>query len=265
MKINIDCADLWFWDMEKNRITFDQGKYVFEIGASSKDIKGTVSAVMHGDFVPVLKTVVADCGTTVLKNGSSVQTSLTAAMTDDSFYDIAKANIVYTSNNPDVAAVDEKGLITAKGTGVATITAHVTIDGNTQSGSFPVKVMPDLKPASISVNGKKVAGFSSDIHSYSYLLPSSAAAPKVEASSSGPDISVDIVEAKGVPGTTVITLTDQVTMEKNVYDINFGNKSVSDDFNNSTLGKQWSWVRENPADVSLSKKSGSTHNYFKRR
>ena len=66
-------------------------KYVFEIGASSKDIKGNVSAVMHGEFVPVLKTVVADCGTTVLKNGSSVQTSITAAMTDDSFYNIAKA------------------------------------------------------------------------------------------------------------------------------------------------------------------------------
>ncbi len=86
----------------------------------------------------------------------------------------------------NVAVVNENGLVTAKGTGVATITAHVTIDGNTESGSFPIKVSPDMKPASITVNGKKVAGFNPDIHSYSYLLPASATgAPKVEATSSG--------------------------------------------------------------------------------
>ena len=72
--IDIDCADLWFWDMEKNKITFDKGKYVFEIGASSKDIKGSVSAIMGGEFVPKIKTVVAECGTVVLKNGVDAQT-----------------------------------------------------------------------------------------------------------------------------------------------------------------------------------------------
>ncbi len=41
VQIDIDCADLWFWDLDKNKITYDQGKYLFEIGASSKDIKGT--------------------------------------------------------------------------------------------------------------------------------------------------------------------------------------------------------------------------------
>ena len=42
VSINIDCADLWFWDTKNKRIMFDQGKYIFEIGASSKDIKGSV-------------------------------------------------------------------------------------------------------------------------------------------------------------------------------------------------------------------------------
>jgi len=258
VKIDIDCTDLWFWDLAKNRITYDQGKYLFEIGASSKDIKGTVSAVMNGKFIPVLKTVVADCGTIVFKNGSSAQTNITAAMTDDSFYDITKSKINYTSNNTEVAAVDEKGLVTAKGTGVATITAYVTIDGNAKSGSFPIKVMPDLKPANIAINGKEIVGFQPDIHSYSYLLPASASkAPKVEASSSGSNIAVDIVEARSVPGTALVTLTDKVTLEKNIYSICFGNKSVNEEFNNSSLGKQWSWVRENPADWSLSKKPGT--------
>ncbi|MBN2088015.1 glycoside hydrolase family 3 C-terminal domain-containing protein [candidate division KSB1 bacterium] len=258
VEIDINCADLWFWDLEKDKITYDQGKYVFEIGASSKDIRGKVTAQMKGELIPVVKTVVADCGVRTIKNGASAQTSVTAAMTDDSFCDITKANIIYTSNNPDVADVDKKGFVTAKGPGVATITAHVTIDGNTKPGSFPIKVMPDMKPASITVSGKDVAGFNADIHSYSYLLPAAATeAPEVGAASSGSDIKVDITQAKSVPGTAIITLTDNITLEQNIYSINFGIKSADEEFNGKTVGKQWSWVRENPADWSLSNKNGS--------
>jgi beta-glucosidase len=38
VQIDIDCKDLWFWDPENSKITFDQGTYIFEIGASSRDI-----------------------------------------------------------------------------------------------------------------------------------------------------------------------------------------------------------------------------------
>ena len=201
VQISINCADLWFWDMDKNKITYDQGKYVFEIGASSKDIKGTVTATMKGKLIPVLKTVVADCGSVVLKNGSTVQTNVTAAMTDDSFYEMSKAIILYTSNNPKVAVVDENGLVTAKGIGVATIAAHVTIDGHTESGSYPVKVSPDMKPVKITVNGAEVAGLNTEMHSYSFLFSASATdAPKVDATSSGSDISIDVVPGKEYSG-----------------------------------------------------------------
>ena len=258
VQINMNCADLWFWDMDKNKITYDQGKYVFEIGTSSKDIKGIVTATMDGKLIPVLKTVVADCGSVILKKGSSAQTKITAAMTDDSFYGSTRMKIVYTSNNSKVAEVNENGLVSAKGIGVASIAASVTIDGHTVSSSYPIKVSPDMNPASITVNGKKVFGLNPEMHSYSYLLPVSATdAPKVDAASSGYDILVDVVQAKSIPGTALITLTDNITLEKNVYAINVGTTSVDDEFNSTTLGKQWSWVRENPADWSLSKKTGS--------
>ena len=258
VNIDINCADLWFWDLEKNRITYDQGKYVFEIGASSKDIRGSVTATMNGKFIPVLKTVVAGCGTVVLRNGSSAQTSITAAMTDDSFYDITKARIAYTSNNPAVAVVNEKGLVTAKGAGVATITANVTIDNHTESGSFPIKVMPDLNPASIVVGKKAISGFSPEVIQYSYLMKnSSSQAPIVIATTDDPTIVVETNQAKGVPGTASVLLTDYITFDKKEYSINFGIKSLNDEFNNSMLGKQWSWIRENPTNWSLSKKPGS--------
>ena len=39
--------------------------------------------------------------------------------------------------------------------------------------------------------------------------------------------------------------------------MNFGTKSVSDEFKNGTLGSEWSWVREEASHWSLSKKPGS--------
>ncbi len=255
--IDIDCADLWFWDAAKDRITFDQGRYVFEIGASSKDIKGTVQATMSGTYNSVLKTVVAECGKVVLKPGSTAQTSVTAAMSDDSFFNIKDAKVSYRSNNPSVASVDENGLVTAKGVGTASIFAYVTVNGKTVSDSYPLKVMPDLRPASITVNGKNVTGFSPAVKSYSYLLKTGSGIPAVDAAAAGSDVSVDVAQAGGIPGTAVVTLTDNITLEKNFYNIHFGTSSVSDEFNSGTLGKQWSWVRENTAHWSLSKKAGS--------
>jgi beta-glucosidase len=258
VNIDIDCSDLWFWDLEKNNLTYDQGKYVFEVGASSKDIKGSVTATMKGKLNRVLKTVVADGGVTVMQNGDTAQTNVTAAMTDDSFYDIDKAKVVYKSNNPIVASVDPKGLVTAKGTGVATIAASVTIDGKTERGSFPVKVAPNMKPETITVDGRKVAGFNPDVHSYSRLFNQPEKnAPKVAATSSSADIKIDIEQANGIPGSAVVTLTDPIASEQNIYVVNFGTKSANDDFESDSLGKQWNWVRENPANWSLSKKAGS--------
>jgi len=258
VNIDINCADLWFWDMEHNRITFDQGNYLFEIGASSKDIKGTVSATMNGAFKPELKVVVADCNTIVLKNGATTQTSVTAAMTDDSFYDINKAKIVYTSNNPAVATVDSKGVVTAKASGVATITAAVTVDNKTVAGNYPIKVVPDLNPVSITVNKKMIPGFNIATTQYSYLQGKpSAKAPVVSAAPSDPEIVVETVQAKGVPGTAAVSLTDYNTFETKEYAVNFGIRSTNDEFDGNALNKQWHWVRENASQWSLSKKAGS--------
>ncbi|NMC40986.1 MAG: carbohydrate-binding protein, partial [Bacteroidales bacterium] len=140
VSVEIDCADLWFWDSVNDRIMFDQGKYVFEIGSSSKDIRGTVEATMKGEYIPVLNTVVAECDRVVLKPGNTVQTSVSASLSDDSFYNLKDAKVTYRSNNPDVASVDENGLVTAMSQGVATITAEVTINGVTKSDSYPLKV-----------------------------------------------------------------------------------------------------------------------------
>lgn len=256
--IDINCSDLWFWDGDRDRITFDQGRYVFEIGASSKDIRGQVEAVMSGSYNPVLKTVVAECGKVVLEPGNTVQTSVSAAMSDDSFFDLKDARIAYRSSNPEIVSVDDKGSVTAKAPGTASVTAFVTINGKTLSDSYPLKVMPDLKPSAITVSGKRIPGFNPDIHSYSFLLSSqSAKVPVVTSASPYPEVTVETVQADAIPGTAIICLDDKVTVEKNKYLINFGVKSVSDEFGKAAAAPQWKWTRGNSSNWSLSKKPGS--------
>ena len=258
VKIDIDCADLWFWDMKKDKITFDEGKYLFEVGTSSKNIKGSVSATMKGAFEPVLKTVVADCGKTALQKGESVTTRVTASMTDDSFYDISKASISYSSNNPTIVTIDSKGQIKALKTGVASLTASVTINGKTKSSSFAVKVIPDLNPAAIIVGKNAIQNFDPAIIQYSYLMKkSSASVPVVKANSKDPEVVVEVKQAKGMPGTASISLINYSTYDSKEYVINFGIPSQSDEFNSNNLGNQWKWIREDNSNWSLSKKPGS--------
>jgi beta-xylosidase len=81
--------------------------------------------------------------------------------------------------------------------------------------------------------------------------------PSIAATAAGNNVSVEVAQAKAVPGNATVILTDNVTVEKNQYMVNFGTKSVSDEFNATTLGKQWNWTRENASAWSLSKKAGS--------
>jgi hypothetical protein len=140
--IRIDCSDLWFWDPGNDRITFDEGNYVFEVGASSRDIRGQVEAVMSGQYRPVLRTVVAESENIVLKPGNTTTTSVSASLSDDSFIDASKGSVTYKSNNPQVASVDRSGKVTARNPGVASITASVTYDKRDVTDSYPV-VMPN--------------------------------------------------------------------------------------------------------------------------
>ncbi|WP_303919271.1 glycoside hydrolase family 3 C-terminal domain-containing protein [Draconibacterium sediminis] len=256
VSIDIDCDDLWFWDAEAGKITFDQGRYIFEIGASSKDIKAELETIMNGEYKPVLTTVVAESDKVILRPGNTAQTSVTAAMSDDSFYDISKAEIEYKSNNPAVVSVDETGKVTATGVGVASVFAYVTVDGVTESSSFPVKVMPDLNPKSILVNGKPIESFDKEVKAYSYLLKDKTKVPELEATAAGNGITVDIQQAKQIPGTAVVKFIDNITLENNTYYFNFDVEAVSDEFNGA-VGSQWQWIRENAATHSLSANDGS--------
>ena len=244
--ICIDCSDLWFWDMDADRMTFDQGRYVFEVGSSSKDIRGTVTATMSGRLTPALKTVVADCGRSVLRAGETLMTNVTACLNDDSFISLADAKVEYTSNNPSVVAVGKDGRIVANAMGVATVTAKVTYNGTVASGSYAVKVMPELTLNSLKVDGKSVLKPGANQYS---VVRKAGAAPVVTATAADPSLDVVVKQADAVPGTAVIRVIDYITGDEADYYVGFGTKAVSDEF--KALGKQWEIVREDKAAWSV--------------
>jgi len=244
VEIEIDCADLWFWDMAADRITYDSGRYVFEIGSSSKDIRGTVTANMNGRFTPQLKTVVADCRVSVLEIGQTAQTVTSACLTDDSFIGLDKATVKYVSSNTAVATVDASGKLTAVGPGIASVTVSVTYNDRTVSDIYSVKVNADLSLASLKNAGKSL--LKAGRKQYSVLGKMSS---QVSATAQSQQLKVDVQQAPTVPGTAVVKVSEPVTGDAQTYYVNFGTKGVSDEFKNNSLGRHWDVIR--PDDDNL--------------
>ncbi len=244
VSIDIDCADLWFWDMDKNCMTFDSGRYEFEIGSSSQDIRSTLTARMNGSFTPELKTVVADCGVSVMTVGQTAKTSYTACLSNDAFVAGSKTTVKYTSSNQSIAAISEDGTVTAAGPGVATITVQVTYNGKTVTDSYAVKVNPELSLKTLQVNGKNV--LKADKKQYSLI---STKAPKIAATASQSYAQVMVAQPQSIPGTASVKVLDPMSGDAVEYLVNVGSKSKSDDFKKG-MGSQWSVMRANKSAVS---------------
>jgi hypothetical protein len=138
------------------------GTYAFGAGASSADIRGTANVAVTGALRPAVNLVTVQPDQTSFQVGQTLDLTgknpwlkddtnpaleqrnlavtadnvVVAANTDGSLADLSKTPVTYRSSDPTVAKVSAKGLVTAVGTGAATITA--TVDG--VSGSMPMVV-----------------------------------------------------------------------------------------------------------------------------
>ena len=93
-------------------------------------------------------------------------------MNDQSFYNLEDAKVHYSSSNPDVAEVDDKGTVTPVGGGTALITAQVTVNGVSKTSSYPVTVKQEVCANDILVNGKSLTGFKPNSEKYQYVAES---------------------------------------------------------------------------------------------
>lgn len=138
--MTLDTEELEYWFEDAGRFDYDLGTYEIQIGPDSDTVALSTTFSMTEKADPTLKTVTLT-GKAVFDEteiGEPAETTLTAALSDDSFIDIT--DVVYTSSDESVARVDENGNVTAVGFGTATITAAVTWNGETVTGSYAVAV-----------------------------------------------------------------------------------------------------------------------------
>jgi hypothetical protein len=81
--------------------------------------------------------------------------------------------------------------------------------------------------------------------------------PEVTALPAAEGMNINISQGKSVPGTALISITDDITGQTGKYAVNFGTLSYSDPFEPTALNEKWSWVREDPDNWSLTETTGS--------
>ncbi|MGW5567140.1 glycoside hydrolase family 3 C-terminal domain-containing protein, partial [Streptomyces tendae] len=159
----VKAADLSVWNPATSRQTVFPGAWALKVASDSATVRSTATVNVTGTLTPKVSTVTVQPGRLVYHAGETLDltrknpwikddtdpdreqrdTSITAdsiveaVNNDQSFADLSKASVTYSSSNPAVATVDSAGLVTAGADGVATI--KVTVGGVTGSMVMVVK------------------------------------------------------------------------------------------------------------------------------
>ncbi len=161
--MSVNVSDLAFFDESLGRYVVDTGLYGVQISKSSADadIQLQASVEVSGTLRPVISVVTVkpnqegddalDIPSRVIySEGKVVNPQVTVAMSDDTLYGYIKKNgsqpfpdgmtFEYSSNRPQVVAVDQNNVIHTVNEGVATVTVSMSYQGVSQSTTFVVVV-----------------------------------------------------------------------------------------------------------------------------
>ena len=229
VELTLPLSDCYFWDEALQKNVWDQGKYTVFVGPSSDETDENAqeaSFTLSGQPKEAISVVQATPSGTTLnaaKPGKTVTTDLAVTMQDDTILDADsdKLTVTYVSNRPDVAAVDQNGVVTPVSKGVATITVTAKLaDGVEVSDSYAVAVIDELSLDDLQVNGQTISGFAPTITEY-YVPVAGTDVPEVTYDAGGAQAT--LTNATAIPGDATIVLTkgDQTV----TYTIHFLEKS----------------------------------------
>jgi beta-glucosidase len=156
----VKAASLSQWDEQNLKQVVYDGAYQFQVGPDSATVAGSGTVSVTRAITPEVQYVTVQPDQVVFKPGdtldltgknpwiapdtnasleqphASADNIVEAVNNDQSFADLSKAKVSYTSSNPDVATVSDAGVVTMRAPGVATI--DVTVNGVT--GTAPIEV-----------------------------------------------------------------------------------------------------------------------------
>ena len=270
--LTVSVPNLALFNQSANRYQVYDGRYTAEIANSAADsdilaqrevtVSGSLTRVpsvlsakptMFGDAQRGIQLRV------MYPENATVVPHLTVSMNDESLYGFIEPGqskpfppgmrFTFSSDHPDVVAVTWGGTIRTLRNGVATVTAKVTYRGVTRSTQFVVRVLSELDR--LSIDRQAIRAFSPDTFNYDAIVPDGAPTPRVSAHTPDPSATVNVTQASGVPGHATVTVTgpDGIAQTYTVY---FAHRARSDDFSGTSVGPQWTWIRQDPANEQVS-------------
>ncbi len=270
--LTVSVPKLAFFNQSANRYEVYDGRYGVAIAnsAADSDILAQRDVTVDGRLTPVPSVLTAKPvmqgdaergiqSRVMYPEHATVIPHLTLSMSDESLYGFiepghsrsfpAGTRFTFSSDHPDVVATGRGDTIRTLRNGVATITATVTYRGVTRSTQFVVRVLSELD--SLTVDGRQLQGFHPDTYRYDVIVPDGAPAPRIRASSPDRAASVAVSQAGSVPGHATATVTgpDGIAQTYTVY---FAHRARSDDFSGTSVGPQWTWLRQDPAAEQVS-------------
>lgn len=153
VRVELNTDEWWFIDKDGKRVV-SEGVYGLQIGRSTEEIKHTFNVTISGKVAPWLQNITLMGDKIKVTPSQPVNTSLFIAMSDETFLQASQATVVYSSNRPNVAAVDQTGKITAKGDGTAVITATVTYGGKIMEADYSIISEIDTSMESFTYGGE---------------------------------------------------------------------------------------------------------------
>ncbi|SCY35635.1 exo-1,4-beta-glucosidase [Lachnospiraceae bacterium XPB1003] len=138
--IKLPVSELAFWSNLKNKMVVEPGDYVIELAKSSSDIVLTKTVHIDGVWDAPLAAVTTEIDRTIIKTGETACVNTVAVALDTSRILNAALRPVYSVSDTSVATIDANGLVTAIAPGTALISADVTYNGKTMTGTVPVTV-----------------------------------------------------------------------------------------------------------------------------
>lgn len=138
---DVPVSELAYWNNLKKKMTVESGRYTVSVGSSSVDLPCVAEVTVSGEWKAKLSSIYTVCDKYVYEVGQIGNIKVSATLNDKTHLCCCcDCDLVYTSSNEDVATVDEKGKMTAKGSGTAIIAVEVTYDGVQKSSTAAIAV-----------------------------------------------------------------------------------------------------------------------------
>jgi beta-glucosidase-like glycosyl hydrolase len=158
--LSVKVSSLSTWDETSLKQVVADGAYQFRVATDAADTAGSGTVTVSGAITPRVQSVAVqpdqveyqpgqtlnltgtnpwiapDTNASLEQNHASAANIVEAVNNDQSFADLSRAHVTYSSSDPRVATVSDSGVVTMRAPGVATIRVQV----NGVSGTAPIVV-----------------------------------------------------------------------------------------------------------------------------